>query len=230
MASRGSLPSFEDQFHLLGDGHFDAVLAGEAESGARGAARLQPLCRRAQARISGSLRPWPSCLADGAVAAERAGAGEHQVADAGEAGEGFAARAAGHGEARDLGDAAGDERGGGVVAEAHAGGDAGGDGDDIFERAAEFDADDVGGRVEAEGFGGEFLLDERGDCGSLKATVTAVGWPCATSRAKLGPESAPMESRSPAGSRVAERTCVMRRKVWSSRPLVALTTNWPVRR
>ena len=34
-------------------------------------------------------------------------------------------------------------------------------------------------------------------CGSLKAMVTAVGWPCATSAAKLGPESAPMESRRP---------------------------------
>ncbi len=29
-------------------------------------------------------------------------------------------------------------------------------------------------------------------CGSAKARVTAVGWPCATSAAKLGPESAPM--------------------------------------
>ena len=67
-------------------------------------------------------------------------------------------------------------------------------------------------------------------CGSLKATVTAVGWPCATSSAKLGPESAPMGSRRPAGSRVAERTSVMRQKVRSSRPLVALTTNWPGRR
>ena len=91
------------------------------------------------------------------------GAGEHQVADAGEAGEGFAARAAGHGEAGDLGDAAGDERGGGVVAEADADGDAGGDGDDVLERAAQLDANDIGGRVEAEGLGGEFLLDERGD-------------------------------------------------------------------
>ena len=26
----------EDQFHLLGDGHFDAVLAGQAEGGAGG--------------------------------------------------------------------------------------------------------------------------------------------------------------------------------------------------
>ena len=32
-----------------------------------------------------------------------------------------------------------------------------------------------------------------------------MGWPCATSRAKLGPESAPIESRSPAGSDESRR-------------------------
>jgi hypothetical protein len=49
----------EDQLHLLGDGHFDAVLAGEAERGAGGehafshfaAERIQDLRQ---------LRPWPS--------------------------------------------------------------------------------------------------------------------------------------------------------------------------
>ena len=40
---------------------------------------------------------------------------------------------------------------------------AGGDGDDILERAAEFDTDDIGGCVEAEGLGGELLLDEGRD-------------------------------------------------------------------
>ena len=83
-------------------------------------------------------------LADGAIAAQRAGAGEHQIAHPGEAGESFAARAAGNGEAGDLGDAAGDECGDGVVAEAYSHGDAGSDGDDILERAAQLNADDVG--------------------------------------------------------------------------------------
>ena len=104
-------------------------------------------------------------MPDGAVAAERAGAGEHQVADAGEAGEGFAAATAGDGEAGDFGNAAGDEGGGGVVAEADSGSDSGGDGDDVFERAAEFDADDIGGGVEAEGLRGELVLDAGGDGG-----------------------------------------------------------------
>jgi hypothetical protein len=145
-------------------------------------------------RTSGSLRPWPNAFSDGAVAAERAGAGEDEVADTGEAGEGFALAAAGDGEAGDFGDAAGDEGGGGVVAEADAGSDAGGDGDDVLEGSAELDADDVGGGVEAEGFGRELLLNAGGDIGSAKAITMAVGWPCATSMAKLGPLKAPMGS------------------------------------
>ena len=102
-------------------------------------------------RISGSLRPWPSSWPTVRLRRERAGAGEDQIADAGEAGERFAAAAAGYGEAGDLGDAAGDEGGGGVVAEADAGGDAGGDGDDVFEGSAELDADDVGARCKGGG-------------------------------------------------------------------------------
>ena len=49
------------------------------------------------------------------------------------------------------------------MAQTDADGDASGDGDDILERASEFDADDIGGCVEAEGLGGELLLDEGGD-------------------------------------------------------------------
>jgi hypothetical protein len=54
------------------------------------------------------------------------------------------------------------------VAEADSGGDSGGDGDDVLERAAEFDADDVGAGVEAEGLGGELLLDAGGDGGVVE--------------------------------------------------------------
>ena len=152
----------EDQLHLLGDGHFDVVLAGEAEGGAGGRDAFGDFAAEAGEDFR-EFAALAQRLSDGAVAAERAGAGEDQVADAGEAGEGFAAASAGYGEAGDLGDAAGDEGGGGVVAEADSGGDSGGDGDDVFEGAAEFDADDVGAGVEAEGFRGELVLDAGGD-------------------------------------------------------------------
>ena len=162
MASRGSLPSFRISSICSVMGISTRVFAGEAESGVRGHHAFSNLA----AERGENLRQFAAVaelFPDGPVAAERAGAGEHQIAHAGEAGEGFAARAAGHGEARDLGNAAGDEGGGGVLTEAHAGSDPGGDGDDVFERAAELDADDIGGRVEAEGFRGELLLNERGD-------------------------------------------------------------------
>ena len=162
MASRGSLPSFRISSICSVMGISTPCLRARPRA-ARVVSTPSATWPPSEARISGSLRPWPSCFPDGPVAAERTGAGEHQIAHAGEAGEGFAARAAGHGEARDLGNAAGDEGGGGVVTEAHAGGDPGGDGDDVFERAAELDPDDIGGRVEAERFRGELLLDERGD-------------------------------------------------------------------
>ena len=58
----------------------------------------------------------------------------------GEAGEGERRAAARHRELRDLGEAARDERGARVVAEAHAVDRAGRDGDDVLERAAALDA------------------------------------------------------------------------------------------
>ena len=66
-------------------------LAGEAESGAGGEDAFSHFA----AERGENLRQFAALaqrFADGAVAAERAGAGEHQVAHAGEAGEGFAAR------------------------------------------------------------------------------------------------------------------------------------------
>ena len=52
-------------------------------------------------------------------------------------------------EARDLGEATRDERGARVVAEAEAVGDAGGDGHDVLDRAADLHADEVGAVVHA---------------------------------------------------------------------------------
>ena len=49
--------------------------------------------------ISGSWRAAAKFDADGAVAGEGTSAGEDEVADAGEAGEGLAAATAGNGEA-----------------------------------------------------------------------------------------------------------------------------------
>jgi hypothetical protein len=157
----------EDQLHLLGDGHLDAAAAGEAEGGTGGEDAFSDFAAETFQNFR-ELAALAQRLADGAVAAERAGAGEDQVADTGETGESFTAASAGDGEPGDLRNAAGDEGGGGVVAEADSGGDAGGDGDDVLERAAQLDTDDIRGRVEAEGFRGELLLDAGGDVAVAK--------------------------------------------------------------
>ncbi len=212
---------FEDELHLLGDRHLDAVLAREPERGAAGADTFRNFAAKRGQNL-GELAPCAELITNGAVAASEPGAGENEVADAGEAGERFAPPSAGDSEAGDLCDAAGDERGGGVVSEADADRDACGDGDDVFECAAEFDADDIGGGVKAEGLGGELALDQAAMAGSSKATVTAVGWPCGDFLREAGAaERADRKRRGRFGA--AAITWVMRRKVSFSTPLVALT-------
>ena len=114
-------------------------------------------------RISGSLRPWPSAWPTVRLRESEPVQVSTRSPTPREPASVSRRAAAGNGEARNFRDAAGDERGGGVVAKADAGGDAGGDGDYVFERAAQFDADDIGGCVEPQRLRREFLLDERGD-------------------------------------------------------------------
>ena len=165
--------------------------AGQAEGGAGGEDAFGYFAAQAFENFL-EVAATAEGFAHGAVAAERAGAGEDQVAQAGEAGKGFAACAAGYGETGDLGDAAGDEGGGGVVAEAGAGGDSGGDGDDVFEGAAELDADEVGAGVEAEGCGRELVLDAGGDGGIGEGDGEGGGLGLGDFKGEAGPLKAPM--------------------------------------
>ncbi len=162
--------------------------------------------------------------ADGAIARQASGAGEHQIAHTGEAGHGFGTAAASDGQARDFGEAAGDERGDGVVAQTEPVADAGGDGDHVLQRAAEFDADDVVVGVDPEVGVTELALHGQARSESVDAMVTAVGSPRATSFANDGPLSAPMRGAEDAilpqnfGDHLD-----MRSSVSFSTPLVALT-------
>src|SRR5690606_9495350 len=94
-----------------------------------------------------------AALADGQpdlpVARERAGGGEHQVAQAGEPLDGFGAPAQCLGEALDLGQPAGDERGARIGAQTQAVGDAAGNGHDVLQGAAHFHPDHVVAGVDA---------------------------------------------------------------------------------
>ncbi len=78
-----------------------------------------------------------------AVAREAAGAGQDQVSQARESGHGLGLCPAGDRQSSYLRQPAGNERGGSILAKAEPFHHSGGDGDDVFERSAQFDPDDV---------------------------------------------------------------------------------------
>ena len=101
------------------------------------------------------------------VAAVHTGAGHDQIAHAGQAREGFRLAAHGQTQPGQLGIAAGDKGGLGVIAIAQAQCDADGQRNDVFDRAAQLGAAAVGVGVDAEagrgegflhGLGGGFIL------------------------------------------------------------------------
>src|SRR5262249_29932843 len=103
---------------LLGDRHLYAEALRQAIRCRR---RREALGDGALAgEIGGRVDALGEALAERAVARQVAGAGEHEIADAGHAEEGEGIGAQRHAEPRDLDEAAGDERGAGVVAERQA--------------------------------------------------------------------------------------------------------------
>ena len=94
-------------------------------------------------------------FADVAVAAALAGAGDDEVAHAGQAGERLALAAHRLAELRHLVDGAGHHQGAGVLADAQRVAHADGDRVDVLQRTRHLDADDVVGGVCAETLGAE---------------------------------------------------------------------------
>src|SRR5712692_974647 len=142
--------------HLLGDGHLDPRFARQLHRSGSSAHTFGHHAHRADNLIE------PAALAQlhahGAVAAERAGARQHQIAHAGQPRESFAQPAQRAGQTRHLRKAASDQRGGGVVAEAQSLADSCSDGDDVFHRAAQLDAGDIVIRIQPECRPGEVFL------------------------------------------------------------------------
>ena len=87
-----------------------------------------------------------------------AGGGQNEIAHSRQPGERRRLGAQGNAEARDLGQAARDQRGARVVAQAQALEEARGERDDVLERAGQLHAHHVGERVDAEHGGREGLL------------------------------------------------------------------------
>ena len=148
-----------------GNRHLLALSLGQGGGGQGGA---HAFGHQAGAGL-GEAQPPPQPLAHPAIAGERAGAREHQVAEAGQPGQGLRAPPEGSGQAADLGEPSGDEGGHGVVTIAQAVHDASGDGDHVLESARQLDPDDVFARVHAERAGGEHPLDALLCCHLLEA-------------------------------------------------------------
>ncbi len=110
------------------------------------------------ARISGNLSSAAQFDAHATIAGESAGAGQHQIAQARKASHSFGFAATGHHQPSHLRQTARDQGRNGIVSQAQARTDAGGDGDDVFQRSAEFDADGVVIGVNAKAGIAEFML------------------------------------------------------------------------
>ena len=138
----------DDGVDVLGDRGVDAGALGQGEQ--RGA-RLRALGDLAGGRVDllGG-HALAELLAEGPVARQRRGAGGDQVAEAGQAHQRQRVGAERHRQPGGLGEAAGDHRGGGVVAEAEADGHADREGDDVLVGAAELAAEHVDAGVGPE--------------------------------------------------------------------------------
>jgi hypothetical protein len=131
--------------------------------------------------------------ADAAVARQVAGAGEDQVAHAGQAHEGFRLPAQRGAQAGDFGQAARDQRGARVQPQAQAVGHAGGDGQHVLDRAAHFHADQVvAANRPARCRRAWPVTTQSRSAADSEAMVSAHGRPRATSCANDGPDSAPL--------------------------------------
>ncbi len=99
--------------------------------------------RLRRGRDLGHRHPFAQALAEGPVAGQRRHARRDEVTDAGQAQEGQRVRAQRRSQPCGLGQAAGDDRGLRVVAQAHPVGHTDGDRDDVLDGTAELGADDV---------------------------------------------------------------------------------------
>src|SRR5205807_8991593 len=99
--------------------------------------------------VTGLFAP-ADALAKTSIAAQFGKAGDHEVAEAAQAGESFELSAAGDSKAAHLDGRARYQRGFRIIAEAQAIAHAGGNGDDILQRATHLDAKHIAAGVNAK--------------------------------------------------------------------------------
>ena len=140
--------------------HLDAVPRGARQHRRRRRLAFDHLA--AALHVVGERRALAQRQAQRAVARQRAVAGQHQVAEAAQARQRLELGAHRLAEPRHLGEAARDQRCGGVVAEAAALDDAGGDRQHVLDRAAQRHAQHVVRPVGPERAGRQRRRQRRG--------------------------------------------------------------------
>ena len=203
-----------------GDRQLDAVAGAELERGlGRAHALRRPCaaraaCRRASGRGRARCRPG-GCGCDARCRSAPRSPSPLRPASV--------SRPAAHRgrQPRDLDQAAGDERGHRVVAEAEALDDAGGDRHHVLQRAADLDAGDVVGRIQPQRRTAELLLDER----VPPRRTTTRRRPPSAARPRPRPRTSARTARRPAApARPRRRSpATSRNSVPCSSPLAALT-------
>ena len=138
----------QDIAHVLGDRQFDAVALGQPHHFIRGLDRFDHLADRPHRILDGL--PLAQCQAQAAVAREVAGAGQHQIAQAGQAHQGFRTPAQRDVHPQHLVEAAGDQAGTGIQAQPHAVGHAGGHRQHVLHRPTQLRTAHVVAGVGAE--------------------------------------------------------------------------------
>ena len=147
----------QDSVYLLGDGHFDVARAGQV----RGRGSGEDAFRDHSVHGGNDIRKSAATAqfdADATVARESTGAGKNQIAQARQSRHSFGAAAAGYDQPRYFRQAACDQPCYGIVPQAESITNSGGDGYNVFERAAEFHANYIAIGIDAEVGVAEFLL------------------------------------------------------------------------
>ena len=173
------------------------------------------------ARISGSGRPRASSTPTWRLRLRLPGAGQHEIAETAQARERLPPAARRAGQPRHLGQAARDQRRQRVVSETETFDHAGGNRDDVLQRPADLDADDVGAAVEPEVRAAKLRLHE---LGRRRGSATPRAPPSAAAARPRRRSSVRTTRPRVAWPRAScAITSDMRSSVPLSRPFVALT-------
>src|SRR6266581_9759084 len=159
----GGLARVQNGVYLLGNRHFDLMFAGQRQQRLGG---VHALGHHAHIREDfAQSSPFAQLDSDKAIAAERARASEHQIAQPRQSAERFRPRSQRHGQTRHFRQAARNQRRESIRTKTQPLARAGGNGHHVFHRAGKLHAQDVVVGIETEVWASKFFLYIGGERG-----------------------------------------------------------------